>query len=257
MASACTCRGERLGHHHVLSAGVHAVAVNFWVGQSMELSGWSGRAKREIVMTKLKTKSLVLAGTISALALAAAPVQTAFAQGIGADVGVSVGGDDGVSAGASASVGGGGGVDADVGASVGDDDGVDADVDVSVGDDDGVDADVSASVGGDDGIDADVGVGVGGDDGVNADAGVNVGGDDGADVDVGVGIGDGAAPGAGGGSGTDVDRPALQARVDQMSDSEVAELRDRCEDVLADPGRYDRELAVLCELVVELAMQAN
>ena len=54
------------------------------------------------------------------------------AQGINADVGVSIGGGSGINADADASIGGGGGVDADADASIGGGGGVDAEASTSV-----------------------------------------------------------------------------------------------------------------------------
>ena len=191
------------------------------------------------------------------------------AQGINADVGVSIGGGSGINADADASIGGGGGVDADADASIGGGGGVDADADVSVGGDGGADADVGVSAGGGDGVDADVSASIG--DGADADVGLSIGGGGGVDADVGLDIGDDldlggglglgddetglGVPGPGGNPpgnqiGEDIDNSTqLPDEIADLNESELMAYQRRCGQIIANPSAYDRGLVELCAMV--------
>ncbi len=131
------------------------------------------------------------------------------------------------SLGAGASIGGGGGISAGAGASVGGSGGIGAGAGASIGGSSGVNAGVGASVGGSSGVGAGVGVG----DGVDVGAGVSVGGTD-------------ASSTTGG-----TTNPGLASAVNSMSDSELEKTMLRCQKVVGNSARYDRDLVELCKLV--------
>ncbi|KRB25643.1 hypothetical protein ASD99_28095 [Mesorhizobium sp. Root695] len=91
----------------------------------------------------------------------------------------------------------------------------------------------------------------GGSNGVSVGLGATVGGQNGAGVGAGVGTGTGVGAGIGVG-GTNASNPSntsLPGVVADMSDSQVARMKQRCVDVLNSSGSYDRDLRQLCLLI--------
>ena len=163
----------------------------------------------------------------------------ATADGLGLGVGASVGG---ISAGAGASIGGSGGTRAGVGASLGGSGGVSAGGGASIGGSSGISAGAGASLGGSDGVNAGLGANVGGSGGIRAGVGAGLG------TGVGVGVGVGVATNNPGTPGTRATgyNPRLASLVDDMSSQELLQTKKRCNKVVGNSSRFDRDLVALC-----------
>jgi len=128
----------------------------------------------------------------------------------------------------------------DVGAGVGIGD---VGVGVGVGTSDGIDAGLGASVGS---IGAGAGASVG-NDGIGAGAGLGVGS---IGAGAGIGIGGGTGNGSGGtGNGNGGANPISPAALNGMSGAQIAQMRRRCIEIMANAYAYDRDLVSLCRVV--------
>jgi len=165
-----------------------------------------------------------------------APVYAQQAQGgVGAGLGVSVGGANGVNAGLGAGIGN--GIGAGLGASVGGSSGVNAGAGASVGN--SVNAGLGASIGGPGGIDAGATASVG--NGVNADVGLSIGGTTGTSTTT--------APGVTSPSASPNSRQGRVATIGNVSPGKLAKMRKRCVSVMADSDSYDADLVSLCRML--------